>query len=288
MVKVVLINDPARSRSKDLLTLCKPGFDKLKIPFKIGGETHIPKAGEIIIWWGMPGWAIPYYKLCLENWATPVVVDLGYWNRKTTDQNLNALKIAPNYWHPTPYVMQHNFSGDRYRASAPTILPPSTSGNWLTVASMSSKSAPVYGHRTATFWDSDTISAIRTKFPKATICYRVKPSWRDGDQARIVGVDKYSYGSESVSFVLDQSRAVVTHHSNVAVDALIRGVPAFCKVGAAAAISPYTNPDQLENPILPDSREQFLYNLAHFNWFVDEIREGLPWLHMAKFGLIPL
>lgn len=67
--------------------------------------------------------------------------------------------------------------------------------------------------------------------------------------------------------------AVVTHSSNVAVDAVLAGIPVFVAPTSPAAPVGRTDLD-LENPITPD-REQWLASLMAQQFTLDEMRFGV-------------
>ena len=70
--------------------------------------------------------------------------------------------------------------------------------------------------------------------------------------------------------------ALVTHHSNAAVDALAAGIPVFCEDGAASLLSMPRLAD-IENPPLPEGRAQFFADLAYCQWSVPEMASGACW-----------
>ena len=65
---------------------------------------------------------------------------------------------------------------------------------------------------------------------------------------------------------LKDCHAVVVHSSNVAVDALLAGVPVFCTVPCAAYRMGYADLSKIESPLYPDDREQWAWNLADQQW----------------------
>ena len=67
---------------------------------------------------------------------------------------------------------------------------------------------------------------------------------------------------------------VINHNSGPAVQAAIDGTPVLCDSSSLAAPLSIKWKD-LENPYLPDREEWFL-KLAHTEWTVDEIRQGIP------------
>jgi hypothetical protein len=69
--------------------------------------------------------------------------------------------------------------------------------------------------------------------------------------------------------------AVVNWNSTPGVDAVINGIPAF--VGNSSRAAPVANHDirEIEHPLRPD-RQQWFNDLAHTEWTIDEIRQGVP------------
>jgi len=80
--------------------------------------------------------------------------------------------------------------------------------------------------------------------------------------------------------------AVVTHHSNIAIDALVNGVPAFCWSGAATCMS-LQDLAQIEKPLRPPAREQWLANIAWCQWTVGEMASGAMWRQLKLDGMVP-
>ena len=74
---------------------------------------------------------------------------------------------------------------------------------------------------------------------------------------------------------------VINHNSGVPVQAAINGIPTICDRSCLAF--PVSMPYQdLETPQLPD-RQQWLIKLLHTEWFVDEIRQGIPIKRLEKY-----
>ena len=89
---------------------------------------------------------------------------------------------------------------------------------------------------------------------------------------------RVSYKGDPVPLAerLRDCHAVIAFTSNVAVEAVMAGVPAFCSVLAAAA--PVCRPLEdiavhLEQPVRPE-REAWAEGLAWGQWTIDEIRSG--------------
>ena len=80
---------------------------------------------------------------------------------------------------------------------------------------------------------------------------------------------------DDFDFHVDDAYAVINWSSNPATHAIINGIPAF--VGPASLAYDVANIDlkDIENPIKPD-RTQWLNDLAHTEWTVEEIKQGNP------------
>lgn len=75
---------------------------------------------------------------------------------------------------------------------------------------------------------------------------------------------------------LKSAHALVTHSSNVAIEAACLGTPVFVNPASAAAPIGQTELSAIESPVYPD-REPWLAHLAYNQFSFDEIREGEAW-----------
>jgi hypothetical protein len=75
---------------------------------------------------------------------------------------------------------------------------------------------------------------------------------------------------------LKTAHALVTHSSNVAIEAACLGTPVFVNPASAAAPVGQTDLSKMEEPVYPD-REPWLAHLAYNQFSIDEIRDGKAW-----------
>jgi hypothetical protein len=73
---------------------------------------------------------------------------------------------------------------------------------------------------------------------------------------------------------LRECHAVVTLNSNVAVEALVAGVPVFCHAISAASPMARHDVNFIEEPGLPDGRLEWAATLAANQWTLAEMRDG--------------
>lgn len=74
---------------------------------------------------------------------------------------------------------------------------------------------------------------------------------------------------------LKKSHAVVTHESNVAVDAILYGVPVFLTGNSIAKPMALDDLTQIEKPFYPDNRIIWAGVVADNQWTPEEIKKGL-------------
>lgn len=119
-------------------------------------------------------------------------------------------------------------------------------------------------------WLNKTAQDIR-RYTDLPIFFRPHPKFPTnvGELINVVGPVKW-----------DEVRAVVTFNSNLAVDALMNGVPVFVDdIGSMALQASNRFIKDVENPQHP-SRTQWLSDLTHCQWTPDEMRQGMTWNHL--------
>lgn len=206
-----------------------------------------------------------------------VYIDSGYWGRGKD----GYCKVAVNSRHPTAYFQRRKH--DHARAAELGIKPsPYRSGSHILVAGMSAKAAWAEKLEPVESFERRCIDVLRT-ITDRPIVYRPKPTWKAAKP--IEGV-RYSAPEEPLSQVLADCHAVVTHHSNVAVDGLVAGVPAFCLEGVALPMS-LQDVRLIEHPRYQDGREQWIADVAWCQFNVAEMRDGVAWRHLKDEGLMP-
>lgn len=79
-----------------------------------------------------------------------------------------------------------------------------------------------------------------------------------------------------LAVALKKAHALVTHSSNVAIEAACLGTPVFVDEASAAAPVALTDLTQIEDPVYPD-RERWLAHLGYNQFGFDEIADGRAW-----------
>lgn len=204
----------------------------------------------------------------LKKFPRFVYADLGFWQRD------RYYRITANGWGPESYV-RAELPSTRFDALGLTIQP-WHSGKEILIAGSSEKSCTQHGFRYME-WEAKTAKALIGCGYE--VVYRPKPN--DPHARPLPGC---RYDRRPLDEALKSAHALVTHHSNTAIDALLAGVPVHCVTGAAAAFS--VPLDQIVRaPRLP-GREQFLYDVAWLQWTEAEMRSGELWKHLKERGLV--
>jgi len=213
-----------------------------------------------------------------------IYIDLGYWAR---EGQLGHHKLGINSRHPTDYYQRRAHAPDRWARLRQTIAPWRTSSPPhapILVCGMSGKGAAAEGFHPEE-WERRTVAELR-KHTQRRIVYRPKPNWAGSKPIEGADYQRGDNQGRDVPAVLREVHAVVTHHSNVAVDALIAGVPVFVMDGIARTLG-LSDLSKIEKPIRPDGREQWAYDAAYTQWTVHEMATGAPWRHLKEEGLVP-
>jgi hypothetical protein len=77
---------------------------------------------------------------------------------------------------------------------------------------------------------------------------------------------------------LHDAWAVIVYDSASAIEAIVAGVPVFVLAPhATTRMMGCADLTQIESPVFPDGREQFIWALAEHQWTLPEIAEGRAW-----------
>jgi hypothetical protein len=204
-----------------------------------------------------------------------VFIDLGYWGRRD-----GYHKVTVNSRHPTEYFQRVKHPGDRARIFHHRLRPWGE-GRRILVAGMGAKGANYLGHG-ADSWERETIAQIK-EYTDRRIVYRPKPSWETA--VPIEGTD-YCSPAESLEYAFADCHAVVAHHSNTTVDALIAGIPVFVWDGVSKPMG-QQDLSMIDAAYRPAGRQQWIDDIAYCQWNVREMTQGMPWRHLKNEGLIP-
>jgi hypothetical protein len=151
-------------------------------------------------------------------------------------------------------------------------------GEHILIAMQRSDSEQWAGQPAADKWLVDTVDCVR-QYSDRPIVVRTHPRQSTSIPAgcqlsrpsRVAGsYDDYDFFSD-----LRNAWAVVNHNSGPGSQAIVAGVPAFVDVTSLALPVGNTSLSQIETPRRTD-RTQWITELCHTEWTVDEIASGRP------------
>lgn len=201
-----------------------------------------------------------------RRWPAFVYADLGYWGR---DNGYH--RFCVNGWSPEHYV-RGSHPSNRFETLGLDIKPWRKDGREIIVAGSTAKACRDHGLRYQE-WERQAIQSLQGC--GRPIVYRPKPNDLMATDLPGATTDR-----RPISESLRSAYALVTHHSNTAIDALLAGVPVHCHTGAAAAIS--VPLDCIADAPLLEGREQFLFDVAWLQWNYEEMKSGQCWRHLRK------
>ena len=227
---------------------------------------------DMAILYGMSVGHVDIYKRRKAEGLPSAFFDLGYWGRSTQLGQHTCYRLAVNYWHPQHYL---NLIDEPQKFRRP-IKERYTDGKKVLVVGMGLKSYVLYGH-VPHFWDMALIHEVK-KHTKREIVYYPKAS--DRTARSVPGTTFYTPGKMLEDDpIWKDVWAVVTHHSNNAVEALRLGIPSFVWDGAASVLCG-NDLSLIDNPPFPEDVPQFLNRVAYCQWSIAEMSNGecVHWL----------
>ncbi len=245
---------------------------------------------QMVVFYGLHGNLLKLYDDAIAQGRTVLFVDLGYWRRELPGYQrwYGYHRVSLNSRHPNPYFQAHRHPSDRFQALDLEVryaVPYDERGDAVLVVGMSEKAAEVNGLAFQEY-ETRTAEALR-KYTRRPIMYRPKPGAGRKPPPGIPGTI-YVPKEEPLNATLAKTWCVVTRHSNVSVDALLRGLPAIVTDEGAAREICHSSLTMVDGPYMPDEqqRRQFFADLAYTQWTPDEFADGTFWRHMAEEGWI--
>lgn len=218
----------------------------------------------------------------MRSYGKPsIIVDAGYFGRKKEGRGYH--KVSVNYLHPQKYFQKVRHKSDRFNRFKLNVTPMRTNGHYIMLAGVGPKSSHFYNMKFQS-WDEEAVAIIR-KYTDRPIIYRAKPNW--AHVYRKLDGTIWSEPHKPLESQLNKIWTVVTHHSNVAVDGILHGVPCFAEDGVPIVIG-LSDLSKIESPKIVSYEEQtqFLYDLAYTQWTMEQIANGDCWLHLESEGLL--
>lgn len=196
-----------------------------------------------------------------------IMWDQGYFGRK---KEVGYLRCSIDYWHPLPGFIEYTpDKEDRWAHHQIALREDSNPRGDAMLIALAPKSRAFLGNL-AEGWEQEALARLRTiiktsSYPDRKIVYRPKPRRPYVDLGLRIDV------TTPIDQLLKGKSLVYTRHSNVAVDAVVAGIPIYTDTGAAYWLQ------QLMD-YSPENRLKFLRKLAYWQWAPHEAGEAWDFL----------
>lgn len=182
-----------------------------------------------------------------------------------------------------------NLAADRWKSM---IFPKpwKTDGEYILVCTQHELSEQWKGMPSVKDWVIDTCNEIK-KHSTRPIVIRHHPRFTTVMHPSELPANCSFYKPKKIEgsyddFDFDDSIAnawcVVNHSSNPAIEAAIKGVPVFCSKHNLAYDIGTDDYSMIETPLRPE-RSDWLNKLAHTEWYLEEIKMGIPWRRLKPY-----
>lgn len=212
-----------------------------------------------------------------------MLVDKSYFGR-TEYVRLSVDAFQPLYAHQKARAHDRwNKIASDFRIELKTRRP---RGRFMIYAGSSQKYCDWHGLGDVSDFARGVCHAInKTTHSEVPLLYRPKPSWVAGHPEDVEEISDTEFSGPDVKLgaLLENCRALITHGSNAAVEAIIGGVPAVVISEGACAAEPVAmrgiSETNFSVPMFPDDakRLQWLADLAYCQFNVGELASGLAW-----------
>jgi hypothetical protein len=201
-----------------------------------------------------------------------VIADCGYWSRKGADKSLSLQRFAVDDMHCDRMLYAAPRSLERLRQYGATAKDYWNPDGAIVVIGMGRKGCLNAGCGLGE-WEAKALEIARRRWPDKRIWYR--PKVRREGFPPLPGADAVKTET-SIYDVIHGASLVLCQHSNVAVDAIVAGIPVLAEAGAACALVGYGLENEPRIYSIPE-RQRFLEHLASWQWTPQEAAQGKVW-----------
>jgi len=251
-------------------------------PFAAGAEAPIVPVSQLLpgdcFFYGALRGTLPTLRRAQQCGRTWYYGDNGYFR---------AGKKEGCYFRITRNDLQHDGSGElprphwqareRWERLGLTIQPWRADGGHILICPPARLFGATFGF-SADKWLHMTLKTLG-KYTKRELRVRAKVKFDDTLPYSLVDRKGRPEAPVPTNFTDDLAGAwaLVTHSSNVAVEALLAGVPVFCTDRCGASAMASNDLHQIENPRMDGNRLKWASVLANNQWTLAEMRDGTCW-----------
>ena len=203
-----------------------------------------------------------------------VVLEVGGIKRNVTwKMGINGINRDADF-------ANDSYSKDRWKKFDINLKPWKRTGKNIIICGQHDSSEQWKNLPDMNAWLLEQVSQIKKHSDKNII---IRPHPRNMISIKMAGVQTQiprrnpnTYDDTDFVKQLDDAYAVVNHSSNPAMEAVFNGVPVFTSQSSLCYDVANKQYENLQNPKKPD-REEWAHKLCHTEWWIDEIKQGVPW-----------
>jgi hypothetical protein len=230
-----------------------------------------------VLWNGRMAGNQQIYNTCVKQNKPVVIIEVGNLKRGLTwrisEGHINGVGIFGNIENLDPLRLQK---------LGISLQPEKTHRRGeILIATQHSRSLQWQGQPSMEQWIKDTIIKIK-RYSSRRIVVRPHPrsQIREKFADAVIELPKKLVNTYDDFDINYNYHCVVNHNAGASVQAAIDGAPTICD-STSLAFPVGEKWENLENPQLPDREEWFL-KLAHTEWTVEEIAQGIPIKRLEK------
>lgn len=276
----LLVTPDTRGRGGKILNAMRTSAVKYGIDANVT-QQYIGNCETLVMWGAGELRRSKYMKDHLAKGGHVIIWDMGYWHGKHAIPENSLSRISVDHMHPQKFVMQFDFDRSRFDSYGIEVKNFYDPNGHVLLVGMGDKSCASFGINHGQ-WEFEALRRILNSesLRDRKIIYRPKPNTKHHLKWG------FTNGTSPITELLNGCALVVCRHSNVAVDAIIHGVPVACEDGAARAI--YDEKVQIKHVVSSEVALQFLSNISHYHYTIGEVLEGQVWKLLQKLNLAKL
>lgn len=218
------------------------------------------------------GWIRPGQSSHFHASIVRMGVDFGYWKHLAKQPHDYPMRVTVNAGHPHGFVHGRDWPPDRWDALGLVTRTDFDPAGPIILVGQGRKSVWMYGEKPGE-WETRKLNQLRAAYPGRDILFRAKPG-----RGHLTNLGNAPLAEGKIEHVLRGAALVVCRHSNVALDAILAGVPVVCEDGLASAVCPRELPEwKAIRPLSQADRMRVLHASAWWQWTGYEAAQGHVW-----------
>ena len=242
--------------------------------------SNLDEVDAAVIWsvhWGKPE-RKEIYNFYIKQKIPVIILEVGALIRnKSWRIGINNINLLGKF-------NNNNSLGNRWKIFNITLSKWNVSGSKIYICGQNENSG-IWDTVNTEYWVKGLIRGIRCYSDKPII-FRPHPRYPIKFKQKLdcsIETPIYTDGYDNYNFndILKDAYLVCNYSSNPGIEAVINGINVYTGDKSLAWPMSINNFSKINNLPCPD-REQWAYDLSYTEWFIEEIREGIPYKRLRE------